>query len=314
MDLLLAAVLVLARVHGVVVNGGPLPGVDVTLTPASGEHRKLVTDAQGEYRFDAPAEGRYTLRFELEGFETQEREIVVGKAANEQPPLELPLGPMEPFTMSCGYPCTDGAPDSVWSRPSCADYELDSSLIEAINAGDQSAIDLARRRHDTTETYSEKHRLAEALLRHVPIDSAYWNELIEPATNAVRFAQDEPGPSEALLRWCGERGIDPDGYMSMIYAALRHVAGDPRSRGLLLEALKSPDWTIAAAGIDGLARQNDASALPHIARALEASPDHASSLATLLATYHSEAADALAFQYMDEGDRATYAEPPTNEP
>jgi outer membrane receptor protein involved in Fe transport len=58
----------------------PLPGVIVTLTPASGGGpRTSVTDQAGSYSLGAPA-GRYQLKAELPGFDTPVRPVVVGTA------------------------------------------------------------------------------------------------------------------------------------------------------------------------------------------------------------------------------------------
>ena len=49
-------------------TGGVLPGVTVELRPAAGAPRVAVTDAQGAFRFDRIAPGRYQASFTLINF------------------------------------------------------------------------------------------------------------------------------------------------------------------------------------------------------------------------------------------------------
>ncbi len=58
-------------------QANPLPGVNVTLRGASMMGtRATVTDAEGRYRFPALPPGEYTLKYELQGFGTSNRERV----------------------------------------------------------------------------------------------------------------------------------------------------------------------------------------------------------------------------------------------
>jgi hypothetical protein len=273
MHFLLAAALTIASLRGsVTYGGGALPGVTVKLWSSAGESI-TVTDAQGVYRFATVRPGSYSLR------------IACGASA-----------------------CADTAPKSAWDWPLCTDYELDSSLIESIENGDRSAVDLARRRHDAAFTYREKHRLAATLLGQVPIDTAYWNELMECATNAVRFASREAEPSEDFVRWCAERDLDPDDYAGVTFVALGYVSSDHRAKSLLHDALKAPDYAVAWLAIEGFAKQHDESVLPEIDRALEAFPDQRRDLAGALGDYRTDAADQLARKYLDDGDFEEYQE------
>jgi hypothetical protein len=57
-------------------SGAVLPGVTVSLSGEKliGGLQTQVTDANGSYRFDRLPPGEYTVRFELEGFKTVERQ------------------------------------------------------------------------------------------------------------------------------------------------------------------------------------------------------------------------------------------------
>jgi hypothetical protein len=81
--LLLASGTSWAQQEGVILgrvadtSGAALPGVDVTLTsPAVQGARSAVSDEQGAYRFGFLPPGNYTLRFQLQGFGTVQREGV----------------------------------------------------------------------------------------------------------------------------------------------------------------------------------------------------------------------------------------------
>jgi len=66
-------------IRGVVTDdqGGPMPGVSVTLSsPSLMGQRTFITDARGEYRFPALPPGEYKVQFELQGFGTVVREAI----------------------------------------------------------------------------------------------------------------------------------------------------------------------------------------------------------------------------------------------
>ena len=305
---MLATILLLAvtSVEGVVtVDGGPLPGCTITLTSASGTQRNAISDANGAYRLAAVEPGGSTLRLELSGFDPIEREIdvVVDQAnvvATEE--LAMPEATTEELVLSCfSPPCTEELPSSVWSYPACTDYELDTALIESMQRGDRSALDLARQRYASATTYAEKHRLAAELLRRLPDDGIYWNELREHAQNALRFS----ARGEVFERWCEERGFPPDDYEAMANSAFALAAEDPRARPMLLEALKNEDAWIFGSAILGFAKQRDESALPAIEEALRKRED-VGTLAGLLAAYLSDAADRIAFLFLRAEDREEY--------
>jgi len=90
-------------------------------------------------------------------------------------------------------PCTEEPPESAYDRPQCADYEMNTTLIASVEAGDASALALLEARHAITVSYEERHRIAAVLLHRVTDDSAIWKEIYDNAQLAVRFADDEEG-------------------------------------------------------------------------------------------------------------------------
>ena len=95
----------------------------------------------------------------------------------------------------------------------------------------------------------------------------------------------------------------------MSWYALDKAAADPRARPLLLRALKvRDDVDVIATAIAGLSNHRDERDLAAIKEALDANPDDAGHLATLLELFKSEAADQLAFRYMDAEQREWFAQ------
>lgn len=297
----LAATLVLlaATVHGTVkTDGVALPGCTVTLESSSPK-REAVTDAEGTYRIEGVAPGEYRLKFALSGLGQVERTIRIGHGDSlEDATLEVPQ--VGEVTTNC-RPCSDDPPETVWDYPACDDEDLDVTLVANIERGDPSAIALAQRRHAAATTYAQKHSLAAALLGRVPDDTRYWNELYEHARNLVE--QDQK-----LAEWCEKQGLPAQEYRWMAEVALAAVGEDPRSRTLLLKALQSDDFELVRSAVYGFMDQRDDTALPAVAKALARFPDNASSIAQYLAWWRSEAADEIAFRYLDEEQRAEYRE------
>lgn len=309
----LVLALAVGSVQGVVTAGdSALPGCTVTLQSPAG-NRAAFTDVEGKYRFDSVAPGSYELRFELSGLKPVQRSIEVVEGLNEQPAAELAFDEHETITLSCGISlCQERAPASLWELPSCSDYALNDALIAAMGHGDRSAAALLRSRYAQAATYAEKHMLAGALLRKVPNDSVYWNELFEHAGNAVRFSVGGTDHSDEFVQWCQERLYEPGDYSSMTLGAFDRVSGDPRSRALLLEAIERADSYLAALAVAGLGAQRDTSALPAIERALqrysEAGDEGVPYIALSLAAYANEQADQLAFRYLTAAEREEYLE------
>lgn len=311
----LALVLALAAgsVQGIATTeGAPLPGCTVTLTSSAGRST-TISDSQGAYRFDSVAPGSYELLFELTGLESVQRSIEVAEGMNDQPPAEVPLSATaEAITIVCTIrTCQNGAPSSPWERPACSDEALVDALIESMERGDRSAVALLRSRHERAETYAEKHRIAGALLRNVPDDSRYWNELLEHARNAVRFASDGGAHSEEFVQWCQERLYEPAHYAAMANDAFGRVAQDRRARSLDLEALERGVFSLAPVAIAGLAVRRDLTALPAIERALQRHDESAVDLefaVYTLAFFGHERADELAYRYLQEEDREASVE------
>jgi hypothetical protein len=303
MHLLAVLVLAAASVRGVVSSEGPLPGCIVTLTSPEHGERRLVTDKEGAYRFAAVATGQHTLQFAVEGFVTSTRTITVAADAESVHDVELNLDQAE-LTLNCAMsnPCSDSPPRYAWDLPTCADYQLDTLLVEAIERNDRSAIGHAQKRFAAAVTYAEKHRLAEALLRRVPNDAEYWNELQEHARNSIRFGGNTP----AFEEWCAQHGLPPEDYRWMALNALRIAGSDPRGRPLLLDSLKLRDAEVLSTAIGALALNGDVRALPAIDRALEAIGEDAQDVAMFLGLFGTKEADEIAHRHIAEHRRDEY--------
>jgi hypothetical protein len=143
------------------------------------------------------------------------------------------------------------------------------------------------------------------LLRQAPDDSAYWAELSQLAEDAVRFGS---GNEEKFAAFCAEHGFDADGYRVIIDNALAIVGSDARSHGLLLHALWSDDSWVVCLAIRGLAAQRDVKSLEAIDHALSRFKNEARFMACELAEFHTDSADRMAMQYIDEADREEYLE------
>jgi hypothetical protein len=300
MNVLAAMLLAAATLRGTVTTDGfPLPGCTVILE-ASPSKRETVTDVEGRYHFDDLTAGEYRLKFRLSGFDEVERWIRAGDSGESVEDAALRIPEAGTYTTDC-RPCFHRAPETVWEFPHCEDYELDETLTESIERNDRSAIELAQRRYRGATTYAQKHRLAAALLRHVPDDSRYWNELYEPARNLV-----EKG--EKLGEWCEAQKLSLDDYRGMANVALAYVAADPRSRPLLMKALESNDLDVVRTAIIGVVDQRDESALAAVAKALARFPEEAGGIVMNFTWFRSAAADELALRYLDDDQRAEYRE------
>jgi len=132
--------------------------------------------------------------------------------------------------------------------------------------------------------------------------------LSERAKEAIRFAYAEDEPSAELVQWCESRGIDPDEYRWMTIQALQTAAKDRRARGLLLEALESPDKHVVLAAMLGTLGHRDDSFLPKIEKAMERFPEEAAQMASWLVAFRSDAADQIAMKFLSEEGRDEYRE------
>lgn len=273
------AMLLAATVQGTAfLDDAPLPGCTVTLSDGARAIR-TVSNAEGVYRIaDVPA-GDYTLTLTLDGLQPIERYVRIGDGANTLPAEHLEAIEFTEITVSCGAPCYDFA-ETVWDLPSCADYELDSALIEALARGDGSAAGLLRRRFENAFTYEQRHRIAAALLRRVPDDSRYWKELFTWAGDALKPAADD----------------DTEHHRTAVNA-LALIVRDVRSRALLHRALDSEHSEVVCLAIIGLGDQQQHNALPAIERALTRLDDR--TIVPALARFRSAAADAIAWKWLD---------------
>jgi hypothetical protein len=199
-------------------------------------------------------------------------------------------------------PCRDEAPETPYGIPVCADYELHSALIAAAETGDASAIELLRKRYDLVDTHSERHRIAAALLRYAPDDTAIWSDILAEAELAVRFADVDGDVATEFEEWCAARGFESYEHDGVLHDALAVAATDPRALPLLTKGLDTQNSSIAYVVVAGLAAQRNVDSLPAIDKLIERFPDDARWLAMMLNTFEPEQADAIALKYLDDED------------
>jgi len=103
----------LGAIAGVVMDesGGALPGVTVTLSSPGviGGNQTTISDGQGAYRFERLVAGRYTVKAELQGFQTVVQEnLVVNADRTSRVDLKLAIGELaETITVSGQSPVLD---------------------------------------------------------------------------------------------------------------------------------------------------------------------------------------------------------------
>jgi hypothetical protein len=294
----------------VAIQGAPVPGFTVSITDGT-LTRKAVTDVNGSYAFDALPAGRYDVSFALDGLEAKSEQVSVGRDAITLTTAARVAAVTETITVACSFgpPCNDDQePGTQWDYPTCTDYHLNTSLIEAAEKRDRSAIELLRLRHASTVSRQERARIAGALLGRIADDSTIWKELETHAENYVSFTAHDEETRARLAAYCAEHGYDPGQYLGAAYYSFDAAAHDGRSRPLLLRALASKERELVASAIYGFAMQHDDAALPLIAAELQRLEDP-QDLAELLILYESEAADQVALQFIaDEQERERYLE------
>jgi carboxypeptidase family protein len=282
----------------------PLPGCTVTIS--DGTHRwETTTDGNGNYRIEKVPQGDYEVMFALSGVGERKLPLTVQGAVTKASG-QLEMAVTERIMIACGLPCAAREPDNQWESPSCNDYTWNTSLIEAAEQGDRSAIELLQRRYPTTVSWEERTRIFGALLGRIANDAAIWKELETHADNYLRFSAPGDRVRAELEAYCTAHGYEVLDYLSVSLSSLQVAASDRRARPLLVRALASDDDMLLTLAIEGLARQHDESALPLIEDALRRHqlPDQP---ALSLSSYKSAKADALAMAYItDEGGRETY--------
>ena len=217
-----------------------------------------------------------------------------------------------PRTFTCDLPavadCSEEAPSRWDLLPACSDYNLDTVLDEASKGGDGSATALLEQRYETVQTYGEQRRIAGMLLHRVPDDSKYWTALNTLVEEGLRFEGDDDATAAKLKAYAAERGTNPDSYLAAAWDALAIVMGDERSRPLLRRALKSDSATLQWLAISGFAMQKDESALEAIDATLQNTKGDRASMVFILTEFRSEAADKIAYKYLDQVGHWSYLE------
>lgn len=284
-----------------------LPGCTVTITDGK-LTRETTTDGNGRYAFAGLAAGNYEVSFSLAGTTQPKREQIAVRGGITTLSAVLQFVIIDDIFLNCGPPCSEEKPETQFEQSSCADYNLNTSLIEAAAKRDRSAVELLQRRYAETLSWQERARIAGALLGRIANDDEIWKELEQHAENLVRFSNDDEETKAKLEAWCGERGYDAQDYLGVAFFSFDAASSDRRSRPLLVRAIASSNRDVVMNAIYGFGKQVDESALPLIEEAL-ARFDSPASMAELLALYHSDAADQVAMKYItDEDDRANYRE------
>lgn len=204
--------------------------------------------------------------------------------------------------------CNEEAPTSRYDFPFCAEYTMNSTLIQAARNGDRSAIELLEQRYLLAFTDRERLGIAKALLGRVTDDKKYWDYLARIAEEAIRFAFVDDEPTPEFEEWCAERAVELYGYRRMTFEALSLAGGDPRGRPLLEKALQSQDWDVFEVAVATITELRDESLLPAIEENLQRFPDGEEIVPWLLAGFRSDAADALALKLLPEKDHDEYRE------
>lgn len=296
-----------ATIVGVVeFEGRPVPGVTVTLKTADRGVKTVISNDHGSFAFRNIREGTHDVAFELQGFESVTQSITAQRAGNVAGVVSLHRALIdEPITIACGPFHCGNEPPTPYGVPLCSEYDLHSSLGDAVKAHDSSALDLLRATYETTVSIQERHRVGGMLLGHVSDDSLYWKELLRFAEDAVRFGEERDEVRAEFEAYCAERGYEVNGYSDVMWNALWIASTDSRSRPLLLRALESEDSNLLCAAICGLAVQRDLSTLDEIEKALEHRAG-ANGLLFCLVGFESDAADALALKYAKNDDERKF--------
>lgn len=214
------------------------------------------------------------------------------------------------ITLACGGICSDQEPQTPYDDATCADMRLNEELIAAAQHGDRSAIAQLEMRFDKQRTFHQKNLIANALLNRAADDRRYWHVLETFANDAIRFAYANDEPPRQFVAWCEKNGANLDAHRGLALDALTHVAVDGRSPSILERALATNDYQLIEAVLAGMSERRDESLLPRVREALARMPrgedDHVYELATYLASFRSDSADAIAKSVLDAEELNDY--------
>lgn len=159
-------------------------------------------------------------------------------------------------------------------------YSLDDLL-----QGNPDAVVIAKQIFALTGDSNTKQRIASILVHISTKDSTYFEYLVTEAEKAL--SNDMPWPTlydkdgnkksktldslnPEFLKWCEKHNVDPaDAFHAAYYeipVPWYHLAaaGDPRTYGLLIKGLRSPNPMIVTCASHGLARLQDPRAIDEI--------------------------------------------------
>jgi hypothetical protein len=121
-----SSTIVTTQLTGVVTDpsGAAVPGVEVTLKLPDGNTKTTRTDAEGRYRFEGVAVGKYALRFSYAGFATVELpDIVIGSGTASTVNMQLESGTAPTPSPSPVPSATPSVSPTPTESPSPSDLE-----------------------------------------------------------------------------------------------------------------------------------------------------------------------------------------------
>jgi HEAT repeat protein len=192
-----------------------------------------------------------------------------------------------------------------------------ATVEQIAEANAAQAIPALKEQFALSQDASSKAKIADALLRLGDKDDAYWNYLVEQATEAIHrgiplpMVYDSHGSvvrgqvSSEFASWAKDHDVSPEiAAQDVTFSLPGKVAmlgetGDPRGIPLLREALHSPNLLIAAMAAKGLALIQDTNSIPLIIEACSQAPsDGAKAIADSLIYFNDPQAQTAADRFL----------------
>lgn len=186
-------------------------------------------------------------------------------------------------------------------------------LTAALLKGDRSVLPELAHIFDSSKSVIQKGQIASILLSSGVADQKYFSYLESRGRAAIErsapspLVYDEGGNlvkgklSPKYLAWCKQKGIDPkSSAFDSLYGPPQEVfflaaSGDPRGYDLLVHAVSSDNYLLAAVAAQGLAKIHDPRAIDPMIEACEkAPPEGAHLIASGLAYFDDSRAQASA--------------------
>lgn len=166
-------------------------------------------------------------------------------------------------------------------------YPADVELIVTKKA--QQAIPDLKKQFSLTQDQTLKTSVASALMRLADPDPAWWDYLVQAATDAVtsdappqaKFDWEGkliPGPTSEFLAWAEAHNLTPEAAVELVTFELPAKVtflgktGDRRAIPLLRRALSSQNFMIQASAAHALADLHDKESIPQIIQVCQQAP------------------------------------------